>query len=345
MTLSCRPLRLSAVGLILFLGGCAGWFPLTAAPGATTGAVPDRIPAGQPGGLARAMLRVADMAAAHDDWRTAAAHYRRVAALSPDDPRPLTRLGSLLAAQGRAGESETAFRAALVRDPASTAATKGLARLGERRLARRAESENAPRKALINDFKNEKKINKNQSVKGKTLTYIMAPFNAAESPVLHRVPSATDRLGFSLITAADLAGYDDRPPAILPEPAPKPAAEAAIETRRPVDSREKPRKTLESVPSPRAARGAEADSGYIVQIAAYRSAAKARTALPQLSGRAADLLARATIEVERADLGAKGVFFRIRTAVSTGKGAARRLCAALRGQGLDCFIVRAGTRA
>ena len=81
MTLSCRPLRLSAFGLILFLGGCAGWFPLSAAPDITASAASGRLPTDQPGGLARAMLRVADMAAAHDDWRTAAAHYRRVAAL------------------------------------------------------------------------------------------------------------------------------------------------------------------------------------------------------------------------------------------------------------------------
>jgi len=345
MTLSCRPVRLSAFGLILFLGGCAGWFPLSAAPDITASAASGRLPTDQPGGLARAMLRVADMAAAHDDWRTAAAHYRRVAALSPDDPRPLTRLGSLLAAQGRAGDSETAFRAALDRDPASIAAKKGLARLGERRLARRAAPENNPLKAFMNDFKSDKKNHIYQPIKSQSPTVILASVGAPDTPMRHRVSPATDRLGFSPVTAADLAGYDDRPPAVPPESAPKPTAEAADEMPRPVDSREKALKTPE--PGPRAARGVEADSGsgYIVQIAAYRSAAMARTALPRLSGRAADLLARATIEVDRADLGAKGVFFRIRTAVSTGKDAARRLCAALRGQGLDCFIARAGTRA
>lgn len=345
MSISCRPLRLPALGLMFFLGGCAGWNPLSMEADPAPG------PAAQSGGLANAMLRVADMAAAHDDWRTAASHYRRAADLSPDDPRPLTRLGSVLAMREQWRESEAAFRAAVARDPDSPDAKRGLARLEERRLANRDSRDKAAESVLMQNMNKENITNKKQNVItifSENETGSVLPADPDESEPAPAPAPAADGGRFPAVTAADLMGFDDRPPAVLPISAPEPPdspPEAAPDPADPAGNRQvraetasMPGAAQKTVDGPESVDG----PGYQVQIAAYQTDPAARAALARLT---ASLRAETAFRVERADLGPMGVFFRLRTAVPVSKDAARQFCDDLRGLGQDCFIARAARRA
>ncbi len=56
--------------------------------------------------------------------------------------------------------------------------------------------------------------------------------------------------------------------------------------------------------------------------------------------RNADLLGGLTLTVERADLGEKGVFYRVQAGPVADEAAARKLCAALGERKQACLVVR-----
>lgn len=101
----------------------------------------------------------------------------------------------------------------------------------------------------------------------------------------------------------------------------------------------------ESAPPPAAKPVAATPSanGFEVQLAALRSSKQADAAWKRLGGRHADVLGRLDHRVVRADLGAKGVFYRLRVGPVASADDAKALCAILSERKVDCLVVRPGT--
>ena len=82
------------------------------------------------------------------------------------------------------------------------------------------------------------------------------------------------------------------------------------------------------------------DSGqYLVQVAAFRSQDAAEAAWRKSSAEHPDLYRGAGKRIQRADLGAKGVFYRLRVGGFSQKTEADAFCDALKAQGDNCIVV------
>jgi cell division protein FtsN len=76
---------------------------------------------------------------------------------------------------------------------------------------------------------------------------------------------------------------------------------------------------------------------YVLQIGAYKSVADAETAWKQYASKHADLIAGASHDVQKADLGDKGVWFRLRAGSYADKASAADMCDKLKAEGGACF--------
>ncbi|MEM9669490.1 MAG: SPOR domain-containing protein [Pseudomonadota bacterium] len=78
---------------------------------------------------------------------------------------------------------------------------------------------------------------------------------------------------------------------------------------------------------------------FLVQIGALRSQAAADTAWNEISSAEAQLFQGATKRIQRADLGAKGIFYRVRAGAFENRADAAQFCDALKGRGRACIVV------
>lgn len=117
-----------------------------------------------------------------------------------------------------------------------------------------------------------------------------------------------------------------------PEPASEPVAQA---TPAPAPA---PEPTTTPAPAPDAVPAARQD--YMVQLAASRSRALARSVYTRLQGEYDDLLGRRDPFILRVDLGDRGIFYRVNVAGFATKAAADSFCADLKKRGQDCLVRR-----
>lgn len=117
----------------------------------------------------------------------------------------------------------------------------------------------------------------------------------------------------------------ERDPGISEESLPEPP--------RPVVSEPAP------VATPPIASRFETDGEFLVQVSALRSQEAADAAWANLVGDAPGLLSGAQKRVQRADLGAKGVFYRLRVGAFGDRAAASVFCDELKARGRDCIVV------
>ncbi len=137
-------------------------------------------------------------------------------------------------------------------------------------------------------------------------------------------------------------------PKAAPEPPAAPKAEVKPETEA------KPAATPASVapkkPEPAPKVTAKADpksltpdalqSGYLIQVGAYRSPARARSGWQSLVKANTSLLGSLTPLVVRADLGARGVYHRLRAGPVDGPEAAKALCDRLKQRKVACLVIK-----
>jgi tetratricopeptide (TPR) repeat protein len=83
-------------------------------------------------------------------------------------------------------------------------------------------------------------------------------------------------------------------------------------------------------------------SGWLVQVNAQRNEDAAWSAWSTIQTRHAKLLSAHTAVVQKADLGADGVVFRLRVRNLPSRNDAESLCTKLKRRGQDCFVTRAG---
>jgi len=82
-----------------------------------------------------------------------------------------------------------------------------------------------------------------------------------------------------------------------------------------------------------------ASGNYLVQIAALRSQEAAEAAWQAASGKHPAVYAGAEKQIQRADLGAKGVFYRLRVGAFAERSDASGFCDALKEKGETCIVV------
>ncbi|PKQ02549.1 MAG: hypothetical protein CVT73_18025 [Alphaproteobacteria bacterium HGW-Alphaproteobacteria-12] len=135
---------------------------------------------------------------------------------------------------------------------------------------------------------------------------------------------ALDRMAQSLETSGiETAPIETVPSAQVGESAPVEEAPAA----------QAPEPAAQEAPPAPAA----ATSGYVVQLAAFRDEPSARDAFHKLQGKYPDLLASLTSDIQRADLGEKGIYYRLRAGYMD-KTAAEGICASLEAKGQGCLV-------
>ena len=118
------------------------------------------------------------------------------------------------------------------------------------------------------------------------------------------------------IAEIETAEAEAAPEALVPEPAPAPAA-----------------------PAPAATAAAPASGGaFVVQLAAVREEAAAAPAYKALQDKHSAILGGHALDVERADLGERGIFYRVRAAGFDSKAAATAACGRLKAAGQDCLV-------
>jgi cell division septation protein DedD len=84
---------------------------------------------------------------------------------------------------------------------------------------------------------------------------------------------------------------------------------------------------------------AAAGSGYWVQLAALRSEETARAAWATMDKRYPGLLTSVRMDIQRADLGPQGVYYRLRAGYFGDRGQAGAFCDRVKGTGAVCMVV------
>jgi sporulation related protein len=129
------------------------------------------------------------------------------------------------------------------------------------------------------------------------------------------------------------------PLSIVPSPPEAPAAAAPVRPRpapaQPVPPSKPPaNETASAAPAVPVATG----GGYAVQISSQRSEEEAQSSFRDLQAKYPDLLGGRTPIIRRADLGAKGIFFRAMVGPFTSADQATELCSNLKAAGGSCLV-------
>lgn len=147
---------------------------------------------------------------------------------------------------------------------------------------------------------------------------------AEEAPELRAsaeaaAPAAPDESAPASITPPALQSKAEAPAAAEPAPAPAPEKTVAAEP---------------AAPAPAVASG----GAYVVQIMALREEGAAKTAWATLQKKHPAILGGHALDIEKADLGDKGTYYRIRAAGFDTKADAQSACSSLKSAGQDCLV-------
>lgn len=93
-----------------------------------------------------------------------------------------------------------------------------------------------------------------------------------------------------------------------------------------------------AVPASPTAPQTAANGRYVIQIAAFRDQVQAAAGFARLRTAHPDLIVGLTPDVEEADLGERGIYYRLRVGAFATKDAASALCTRLKGRGQDCIV-------
>ena len=124
--------------------------------------------------------------------------------------------------------------------------------------------------------------------------------------------------------------------AVAPQPAPKSAPKPAAQpTPKP-----EPQPAPEPAPAATAKATGTAGQGYMVQLSAVRNEANARGEWVRLAKKHPDVLGGLELVIQRADLGAKGVFYRVRAGWFANRAEAKAICDELKKRNVGCLIAK-----
>lgn len=140
--------------------------------------------------------------------------------------------------------------------------------------------------------------------------------------------------------SAQAGPYKVAPPPELTEPDPREAAltEPEIENAPTASAPAEEAPPTGGPPQLSPAPSFASSGRYVAQLAALQSEAGVEAAWRRYASRAPDLFARADMDVERADLGQRGVYYRIRAGYFADRENASRFCERIRQMGQDCIV-------
>lgn len=129
------------------------------------------------------------------------------------------------------------------------------------------------------------------------------------------------------------------PPPAKPAPKAVESKPAQVAMARPVPAAPpaKPAEKPTTAPAP-----APTTGKYQVQLLAARSADDATAAWKKIQAKNGDVLGGLSGSVARADLGDRGVFYRLRVGPITSEAKAQSICSALASRSVSCLIIRPG---
>ena len=160
----------------------------------------------------------------------------------------------------------------------------------------------------------------------------VTPEPAADADAEATVPGAAEEapeLRASAEPAEPAAPEESAPTSITP-----PALQAEAEAPAAEPAPEKAVAAEPAAPAPAAASG----GAYVVQIMALREEGAAKTAWATLQKKHPAILGGHALDIEKADLGDKGTFYRIRAAGFETKADAQSACSSLKSAGQDCLV-------
>lgn len=114
----------------------------------------------------------------------------------------------------------------------------------------------------------------------------------------------------------------------MPAPEPEPVA---VTEPTPVNA------TPAVTPRPAASSGSAVSGSHVVQVGAFRSNDEALAMWSSMQSKLGTVLGDKTFHIEEADLGAKGIYHRLRIGPFTSSDAASTYCASLKQNGQDCL--------
>lgn len=139
----------------------------------------------------------------------------------------------------------------------------------------------------------------------------------------------------------DAAEPDAQQSLFTPSPRPKPRPTTRVAAAEPAaNTAAAPARPQIPAPARNAAASATLE-GFAVQVASHRQQAEAVAAFADLQQRYPNLISGYQPLIQRADLGERGIFYRLRIGPVADKGAADQLCASLKSAGLPGCLVRA----
>ncbi len=163
---------------------------------------------------------------------------------------------------------------------------------------------------------------------------------APELPEIERTPEtqlAETPTSREPVRSAALDGLDVRDP----EPTEiKPVQTASLQPIDLTPRRQTPTivDTMPPAPTPAVSRFASSGN-FQIQLMALRKEADAHGAWRKVKARHPDLFHGAALDIQRADLGAKGVWFRLRVGSFETRDTAKDFCADVKAAGKDCIVV------
>jgi hypothetical protein len=141
-----------------------------------------------------------------------------------------------------------------------------------------------------------------------------------------------------LAPKSDGQGQDDRPapPKADVVTAPAATSERQVASKPPVE----PAPAAEPAPAPKATGSADLSGRWRIQLAALRDRTAVESEWSRLQKKYPDLLGALVLEVQKADLGTKGTFFRMQGGPIADEASAKLLCAQLEQRKQGCLVVR-----
>ena len=162
-----------------------------------------------------------------------------------------------------------------------------------------------------------------------------APAEAAAVPALPEAPAAADaQLAAAAIPPAAAAAA-----AAAPQPEAAPQQVASLQAPPPPAVKPKPA-AKPPVQTAAATPQVAASTKYVVQVGSKKNQTEALASFADMQQKYPTLLASYRPMVQKADLGAKGTWYRLRIGPIADKTAATKLCGQLKSQGLpDCLVM------
>ncbi len=162
----------------------------------------------------------------------------------------------------------------------------------------------------------------------------------SEEPVVQQPAPQDDQLPALQVETASADALDDRTPAtpepaaVEPEPEPEPVR---TEPARPDPA---PTQPAPAQTRPQTQPTRQVEGAYVAQIGAFRSVEDAEAGWVAFTSRFSDLALGHAPDIQRADLGDRGVFHRLRVAAFATREDAANFCASLDARGQACLVAR-----